>query len=295
MIDTQDVRAARKASKMDSAGAQQWLAAYNEQGWKGLITIRSPRGGDFLARYDNGYWAERLVTTMLDADAAHRAIPYGTSRSEPFTDSAKFREYTLGEFALQAWSIDGRWKRPDLLSLPRKVLIDERKNDLWCPDLQHWDNANCDPYVKKTKAAFEVETSLWDVKKAITAKVPLSFTVKHEDLDALARWVNANAKPLYIVQVFFDSVYVLPFARLQQLIGSGAVKPKKDAKTNKVTYFVPLAQGKLIGSIPAPEVEGRIFVAPNGAVTVYGRLVGSTIQVADPKAVAAMMAGTLAL
>ena len=137
---------------MDSTGARRWLEAYNSDGWRGLLTIQSPRGGDFLARYDNGYWAEHLVTNAFNTDISNRVIPYGTSRSEPFTDAAAFRKYALSEFVLQAWSAHGRWKRPDLLSLPRQVLVEERGNDLWTPDLQHWDNAQCDAYVRRTAA-----------------------------------------------------------------------------------------------------------------------------------------------
>jgi hypothetical protein len=278
---------------MKSAEARRWITEYNEQGWKGLIHTPSPRGGDFLARYDNGYWAERLVTTLLDKDRSSRAIPYGTSRSEPFTDSAKFREYALSEFALQAWSATGRWKRPDLLSLPRSLLEAERGNDFWTPDLQHWDNLQCEPYVRESRAAIEVETSLWDVRRAVAAGVSLSFTIKDEDLDALKRWINATGKPLYIIQVFFDQAHVLPFRTLLRLIDEGAIEPRIDRQTNKATYYVPLERGVLLGDIPTPDVEGRIFIAPNGSVTVYGRLVGSEIRPASPEIAAAIMAGEL--
>ena len=294
LLDSGDVRIARAQAGMDSAGARRWIEAYNAEGWKGLLSIQSPRGGDFLARYDNGYWAERLVTNVFNADSIHRSLPYGTSRSEPFTDAAAFRQYGLSEFALQAWSASGRWKRPDLLSLPRQVLIEERGNDLWTPDLQHWDNEQCDTYVRRVTAAFEVETSLWDVQKATAAGVPLSFTIKDEDLEALKRWITAAGKPLYVVQVFFDQAYVLPFAMLLRLIGGNEIAKRVDPETNKATYFVPLARGLLLGTIPTPEVEGRLFVAPNGCVTVYGRLTGSEIVPVNRETISALMAGTLA-
>src|SRR5207248_1256308 len=82
-----------------SAGtARDKVRAFNGRGWKGLITVGAPRGGDFLARYDNGYWAERLVLACLDRSRECRAIPYGTSRSEPFTDMPTFREYMETQF-----------------------------------------------------------------------------------------------------------------------------------------------------------------------------------------------------
>ena len=38
----------------------------------------------------------------------------------------------------------------------------------------------------------------------------------------------------------------------------------------------------LLGTIAEPDVEGQVFKAPNGRVTVYARLVGSEISGADP-------------
>lgn len=46
--------------------------------------------------------------------------------------------------------------------------------------------------------------------------------------------------------------------------------------------------------IPEPDVEGRIYKAPNGKVTVYGRLTGSSIQVIDGNIVEALASGELA-
>jgi hypothetical protein len=154
-----------------------------QHGWKALLTVQAPRGGDFLARYDNGFWAERLTRAYLDQSKVYRAIPYGTSRSEPFTDIQTFRQHVENEFLLQAWSDQGRWKRPDLLLLPREFLRREGGNDSWTPDLQHLDNVHCAQYIGRAKAAIEVETSLWQVQVA----KKLSFTVKEEDLEALRR------------------------------------------------------------------------------------------------------------
>ena len=92
--------------------------------------------------------------------------------------------------------------------------------------------------------------------------------------------------------MFYDQAYVLPFQKLLSLIDSGQIQPRVDQETNKATFFVALAQGILLGEIPTPDVEGRVFVAPNGAVTVYGRLTGSGIR-PQPGVVAALMAGTL--
>ena len=119
------------------------------------------------------------MQVFFDRSSHSRAIQYGTSRSEPFTDLDTFRKYAVNEALLQAWSSGVRWKRPDLLLLPRSILAEKGGNDAWTPDLLHLDNDRCGEFVVNSTAAIEVETSLWQVKRAT---VPLSFTVKEEDL-----------------------------------------------------------------------------------------------------------------
>ncbi len=247
------------------ATACKYVERFEAGGWKALISVLPPRGGDFLARYDQGYWAEQIVTACLDTSTAYRAIPYGTSRNKPFISMDVFREYMEAEFLLQAWSASGRWKRPDLLTIPRTLLHSEKGNDLWTPDLKHFDNAACDPSMRQAKVAIEVGTSLWRVEKAIAAGVSPSFTVKLEDLEALRNWIKANSITLVINHVVFDMAYVLPFDTLEEVIQLPAdderrVAPEKDRFTKKDAYKVPLCEGILLGMIREPDVEGRIDV-----------------------------------
>jgi hypothetical protein len=295
MLDGAEWRAAAQAVSLGVGTARKIIDVYNGGGWQALLRVQAPRGGDFLARYDQGFWAERLTRVCLDQSQRYRAIPYGTSRSEPFTDLHSFRQYTINEFLLQAWSESGRWKRPDLLLLPRDMLREEQGNDAWTPDLQHFDNAACEPYIRQATVAIEVEMSLWQVR---TATVQLSFTVKDEDLESLRNWVKGNRIPLYILQVFYDQAYVLPFSTLEELIGlpptdDRHVPATVDRFTKKPTYMVPLTQGALLGTIAEPDVEGRVFKAPNGRVTVYGRLTGSAIAVLDMAILEQLAAGSL--
>jgi len=294
-LETGDFSAAVKRSDLSGGTVSKAIRLFDERGWQGLITVQSPRGGDFLSRYDQGYWAERLAPAYLDNSRDYRAIPYGTSRSEPFTDLHTFREYAINEFLLQAWSSGQRWKRPDLLLLARELLRQEGGNDTWTPDLRHWDNKRCEPFVARAAAAIEVETSLWQV---IRSAVPLSFTVKDEDLQSLRAWVKVNKIPLYILQVFYDEAHVLPFSTLEFLIGRKAPPKRKivakvDRITRKATYMIPLSEGIRLGRIPEPDVEGRVFKAPNGKVTVYGRLVGSHIEVEDRNTLEFLASGKL--
>jgi hypothetical protein len=279
-LDAKDLKVASSESGIAQATIRKILRAFEVGGWQALLSVSAPRGGDFLARYDQGFWAERLIRVYLERSTMFRPIPYGTSRSEPFTDMQTFRTYRVNEALLQAWSTGQRWKRPDLLLIPRLVLRERGGTDEWTPDLLHWDNSLCMEYVQSAAAAIEVETSLWQVKRA---SVPLSFTVKDEDLPPLRNWVKSNRIALYMTQVFYDQAYVLPFETFEFVTSPGAPPERRisaieDRFTKKLTYSVPLKEGALLGDIPEPDVEGRVFKAPNGRVTVYGRLTGSHVQ-----------------
>jgi hypothetical protein len=294
-VATGTLKAAASKVGVSPTAVRKAVDLYNSGGWRSLLTVLSPRGGDFLSRYDQGYWAERLVRAYLDSSRSSRAIPYGTSRSEPFTDLSTFREYATNEFLLQAWSAGRRWKRPDLLLLPRSALASMGGNDMWTPDLKRLDNDQCASCVAAATAAAEVETSLWQVA---VATVDLSFTVKAEDLQALRAWVSACGVPLYVVQVFYDEAHALPFSRLEELITgscsqSARVEAEVDRTTKKATYRIPLGEGVCLGHIPEPDVEGRVYKAPNGRVTVYGRLTGSQIIGADTAPLELLVTGEL--
>lgn len=85
-LDTGSFAMAAAASGLSAGTVRKIIAIYREKGWQSLISIPVPRGGDFLARYDQGFWAERLARVFLDRSTHSRAVQYGTSRSEPFTD-----------------------------------------------------------------------------------------------------------------------------------------------------------------------------------------------------------------
>jgi hypothetical protein len=90
----------------------------------------------------------------------------------------------------------------------------------------------------------------------------------------------------------------LPFVTLEQVIALPEDDPrhvpsKLDRITKKVTYMVPLDEGVLLDDIAEPDVEGKVFKAPNGRVTVYGRLTGSAIEVAEQRVLEQLAAGKL--
>jgi hypothetical protein len=93
MIAGADLQSAAAQAGISVTTAKEKIRLFNAGGWKSLLTVMAPRGGDFLARYDQGFWAERLTRVYLDHSKAYRAIPYGTSRSEPFIDMQSFRQH----------------------------------------------------------------------------------------------------------------------------------------------------------------------------------------------------------
>ncbi|HMD85366.1 MAG TPA: hypothetical protein VKO18_11790 [Terriglobia bacterium] len=142
-LDARDLKVASSASGIAQATVRKILRDFDAGGWQASLSVSAPRGGDFLARYDQGFWAERLIRVYLERSRVFRPIPYGTSRSEPFTDMQTFRNYRVNEALLQAWSAGQRWKRPDLLLIPREVLRGGGGTDEWTPDLLHLDNSLC--------------------------------------------------------------------------------------------------------------------------------------------------------
>jgi hypothetical protein len=124
------------------------------------------------------------------------------------------------------------------------------------------------------------------------------LTVKQEDLEALRNWIKTNSIPLFIIRVFFDTAYALPFVTLEEVIALPAtdprhIAPEKDRYTKKDTYKIKLDEGVPIGRIQEPDVEGRVFTADNGKVTISGRLKETTIEVANAAIVEGIAAGTM--
>lgn len=75
MMRGADLMGAAGHAGISLATAREKLRQFNEGGWQALLTVAAPRGGDFLARYEQGYWAERLTRVFLDKSTTCRAIP----------------------------------------------------------------------------------------------------------------------------------------------------------------------------------------------------------------------------
>jgi type II restriction enzyme len=77
-----------------------------------------------------------------------------------------------------------------------------------------------------------------------------SFTVKVEDLKIVYRWIERYRKPQGYAQVFFDSIFMINFLRIFQVIGAGqGFVIEKAAKSQlKATIMIPITSGVQIGT-----------------------------------------------
>jgi len=227
----------------------------------------APRGFDFLARWSQGAWAESKVIETINA-SEFLAVHYGPSRGDPvgYREFAAWKKF-FEEYQLK---LETRGKRPDLL-LFRKDSFEREPDRSLAQRLSDLDDEQCAKLVRLSKAGLEVETSLWKARKALAQGTPLSFTVKDEDMERLTQWQGAYNKPLLIVQVFYDGAYIISYDVVKELIAQRRVKrAKKDRKTGKLTYKIPLSFGSEFATlVEAPLIEPMLLENEKGLVMAY--------------------------
>lgn len=233
----------------------------------------SPRGFDFLARWSQGAWAESKVIETINASQDLLAVHYGPSRGDPvgYNEFSEWKKF----FEEYQQKMEARGKRPDLLAF-RKDLVETLEEKQLVYELSELDDLNSSRFVHVSSAALEVETSLWKAKKALQLGTELSFTVKEEDMDRLTQWEEAYQKPIFIVQAFYDCAYIISYWRVKQLIADRKVKKaKKDRKTGKLTYNIPLSLGREFAtSIEPPSVESKVLENEKGMIMAFAAFKG---------------------
>lgn len=147
--------------------------------------------------------------------------------------------------------------------------------------------------VPEAKAGFEVRSSSYLAEKFKPKKYKptLSFTPKTEDLKVILRWINTFGVPHYFIQVFFDSVYLIPFEHILEILGNSkletsGIKKKKvrgysdrdllfEVQENpknqyKTTIHVFLNSGYLISkNVEMPELIGKRKELKKGRLLHY--------------------------
>lgn len=203
---------------------------------------------EFLNNREQGDWAETLVNTSLSSLIEdHDVVKYGKTDNVVAGDDG-FKDF----YEKYQDELDSIGKRPDILLFEKNTIKEK--------DISHLDQEELDKIVSSAIMGLEVRSSSYLVKKYKASESAkrkfLSFTVKVEDILVVLKWICKYNVPHYYVQVFFDSVYIISFEKILELI-----KDKKNLKNKffieknqknqmKTTIHVDISEGKKLGNIP---------------------------------------------
>lgn len=224
---------------------------------------------DFISHNEQGFWAEDLFYNCL-SKSCDNFIPVKYGRSDKITAGDKLFKAFYESYQDE---LDTIGKRPDVL-----ILSDKDYNPNWKNDISKFSKDELDKIVPFSKAAFEVRSSAYLTKKFIAKKgrESLSFTPKVEDLLVILKWINTYGVPHFYVQVFFDSIFILPFAEILEMLSIAEIKRhglgkisgtignnlafviEKNPKNQfKETIHIPLTRGIVLSSdVKEPEILG---------------------------------------
>jgi len=192
--------------------------------------IPSQVSGEFITNREQGDWAETLMLKIINEKCEGlRGIKYGRVENLVAGDYG-FKEL----FEKYQEEIAHLGKCPDLLIFKEEDLSENVKKDI-CSEKPRKDIIEI---VRKAFAGIEVRSSAFLTKryqeyrksKETTNRDFLSFTPKIEDLVVIVRWIENHNIPHYYVQVLFDSMYIISFKKILEILS--------DPDNNKVKYFI---------------------------------------------------------
>ncbi len=202
----------------------------------------------------------------INQDAALSAFHYGASRGDP----KSFEEFK-GEWEAYQNAQARMGKRPDVLIFDRmdvQELESRVRGGLKSMALQP--DVELLGIPEKSMCGVEVETSFWKALTAESKGLPLSFTLKEEDVSGIRQWMGATKRPVLMVQVFLDSSWAIDLTRVIENVGRGSIKPKVDYKTQKATYKIPLREGVPFGTLEqAPVPRLRVLETDRGQILPF--------------------------
>jgi hypothetical protein len=236
----------------------------------------------FLINVEQGNWAEDIVRNFTDKILKdHDVVKYGKSDDLMAGDDAfpKFFDEYQNE-------LDTIGKRPDLL------IFEENK----C-ESENISGSDFEEHAKIVPLAlmgWEVRSSSYltnEYKPSESNKRKfLSFTVKAEDIIIVLKWIQTYGVPHYYAQVFFDSVYVISFKKILEIISNETNfkkiwfldYPTKNQK--KRTVVIDIAEGRKIGTITKlPNVLGTRKKLAAGRLLHYIKLEGGEMEIDEKK------------
>jgi hypothetical protein len=249
--------------------------------------VRPPglASSEFLTHRQQGDWAEDLVIKLLNKNLQGViAVPYGRSEDLSAGDVG-FKDF----FIKYQKELDEIGKCPDVLLFKKDVLTSPIKSQIS-------DNQNKKEIisiVQKADAALEVRSSAYIVKnyndfydhaEKEEDRKSLSFTVKVEDLKIVIKWIEIHQIPHYYVQVFFDSIYVISFKKILEILSNPENKNEKysidrDTKNQfKTTIKINIDEGTCIySSLHFPKSESQRKILEKGRVLHFVKLIQEQI------------------
>ncbi len=212
---------------------------------------------EFLSNREQGDWAEIFLTNAISS-ALVDFIPIKYGKTDNIVAGEKgFKEF----YKSYQDELDKIGKRPDILIFPKDVTQYLPK------DISRFDYESFNKIVPDALLGMEIRSSSFLCKKYEEAvnrgevngkRKFLGFTLKVEDLHVVLKWISQFNVPHYYAQVFFDSVYVIPFYKMLQIIINPINKNKlftveRNTKNQlKTTIHININQGLCLGDVDVP-------------------------------------------
>ena len=275
--------------------------------WSGFyLNPRRLRGSDFLMRWSQGVWSERILTQTLETSDTFFALPYGPSGVAPEND---VREYELYFERLEKAGL-GKLKRPDLLVFLKSDkdyvnrLVESLGGEQELPFILE-ENPAMQDLLRKAIVAIECENSLWRAQQMPDFNTPLkpqkwlngklelpkkaivpTIIVKNEDRIPLLAWQNQHNIAIHIWHAFYDTGYGISLDKIERLIAEGVVPETKQnyqephgGTTTKIIYKIryyyayPLAE-----QTAEPTLVAAAITDKNGHILPYVRFEGGKFE-----------------
>lgn len=267
-----------------------------------FLNPRRLRGSDFLMRWNQGVWSERIVIEAINDTREFYAIPYGPSSVAPDND---VRAYELYFERLEQAGLS-QLKRPDILLFGKSdaVEVDRLVNTLGGEDELPFipeDDPAMRQLLSRAIIAVECENSLWRARQMPSygerlrpmrrlggrlglpknAVLP-TVILKEEDRGRLFTWQDENNIDIHIWHIFYDMSFGLGLNAADALIAEGLIEPTNQrfqapggATTEKYIYKFYYHYAYPIGDITEePNLVADFITDRNGHILPFVRFEG---------------------
>ena len=272
-----------------------------------FLNPRRLRGSDFLMRWNQGVWSERIVIEAINDTQEFYAIPYGPSSVAPDND---VRAYELYFERLEQAGLS-QLKRPDILLFgkPDAVEVDRLVHTLggegelpFIPE----DDPSMRQLLSRAIIAIECENSLWRAgqmpaygeelrpMRRLRGRLGLpknavlpTVILKEEDRGRLFAWQDENDIDIHIWHIFYDMSFGLSLNAADALIAEGLIEPTNQrfqapggATTEKYIYKFYYHYAYSIGDITEePNLVADFITDRNGHILPFVKFEGGRMTI----------------